>query len=124
MIQLFGFLEDGSWHSLREMALKTKTPIEDLSDYCANLSKHGLVEYDVGARRVRIGRELVNMIAMLATCDRAAKKWRRMGVGTVIVPSEKSLEIQGILMQNMTEQDLKIEFTFNAKPIEIVISTV
>jgi hypothetical protein len=46
------------------------------------------------------------------------------GVGTVIVPSQKRFQIQGIFVQNMTEQDLKIEFTFNMKPIEFVISKV
>jgi hypothetical protein len=124
VIAIFRFLEDGAWHSLKHIASKTSVPIEDLSDYCATLSKHEVVEYDADSGRVRIGRELVSMMAALNAHDRLTGKWRRMGAGTVIVPPQKGCQIQGISMQNMTEQDLKIEFTFKVKPIEIVISTV
>lgn len=123
VIEVFRFLEDGAWHSLKQIALKTRVPIEDLSDYCATLSKHRVVEYDSESGRVRIGRELVNIIAVLNAYDRARTKWPRKGAGTVIVPPQKRFQIQGISMQNMTEQDLKIEFTFKMKPVEIVIST-
>lgn len=124
MIQIFRLLKDGTWHRLKEIASKTKAPIEDVCEYCRTLSRHGVLEYDVESGRVRIGRELKNMITMLAAYDRTGEKWRRMGVETVIVPSRKRFQIQGISIQNMTEQDLKIEFTFNMKPVEIVISKV
>jgi hypothetical protein len=104
------------------MASKMRVPIEDLSDYCVTLSKHELVEYDAESCRVRIGSEFMNVITMLNAYDRAGRKWRRKGVGTVIVPPQKGFQVQGISMQNMTEQDLRIEFTFKMKPIEIVIS--
>jgi hypothetical protein len=122
MIQIFRLLEDGAWHSLKEVAWKTRVPIEDLIDCCLTLSRHEVVEYDAESDRVRIGHELKNMITMLNAHDRVGEKWRRMGAGTVIVPPHKRFRIQGISMQNMTEQDLKLEFTFNMKPIEIVIS--
>jgi hypothetical protein len=88
------------------------------------LSKHGVVEYDAESGRVRIGRELTRIIKTPKALDQDGRKWRKKGAGTVIVPPQKSLQIQGISMQNMTEQDLRIEFTFNMKPIEIVISEV
>ena len=56
--------------------------------------------------------------------DHLREKWRNTGAGTVIVPPQKGFWIQGISLQNMTDQDLRIEFTFTVKPIEIVISTV
>ena len=124
VIRIFRFLEDGGWHNLKEIASKTRCPIEDLSDYCGILSKHGDVEYDANSGRVRIGCELTSIIKTLKAQDRANGKWPKMGFGTVIVPPQKGFQIQGISMQNMTEQDLKIEFTFKVKPIEIVISTV
>jgi hypothetical protein len=124
VIAIFRFLEDGAWHSLKQIALKTRVSIEDLRDYCATLSEHEVVEYDADSGRVRIGRQIVNMIEALDAQDRVMREWRRMGAGTVIVPPQKSFQMQGISVQNMTEQDLKIEFTFKVKPIEIVISTV
>jgi hypothetical protein len=122
MIQIFRFLEDGSWHSLKELALKMRVPMEDLGGYCAALSEHEIVDYDAESGRVRIGRDLKKMITTLNSYDRKGGKWLRKGAGTVIVPPQKHFQIQGILMQNMTEQDLKLEFTFEMKPIEIVIS--
>jgi len=122
MIQIFRFLEDGAWHKLKDIAWKTRVPVEDLLDYCVTLSKHEIVEYEAQSGRVRIGRELMGMITMLNAYNRVGKKWCRKGVGTVIVPPQKGFQIQGISIQNMTEQDLKIEFTFKMKPIEIVIS--
>lgn len=98
-----------------------------MSDYCTTLSKHEVVENaaDSGARgRVRIERESINMIAALDVHDQIMGKWRRMDVGTVIFPQQKGFQVQGVSMQSMTEQDLKIEFTFDVKPIELVISTV
>jgi hypothetical protein len=124
MITIFRFLEDGAWHSLKQIASKSGVPIEELSDYCITLSKHQVLEYDAHLRRVKIGPELIGMRAALKKHDWTTGKWQRMGAGTVIVPPLKGLQIQGISLQNMTELDLKIEFTFKAKPIEIVISTV
>jgi hypothetical protein len=124
MIRVFRFLEDGAWHSLKELAGKTGFPVRDLSGYCAVLSKHQVVEYDAESGRVRMGREFAKVIAALRVGDRAEKKWDRKGTGTVIVPPQKHLQIQGIHLQNMTEQDLRLEFTFKTKPIEIVISEV
>ena len=108
---------------LKDIARKTRVPIEDLRDYCTTLSEHEVVEYDAESGKVRIGRELMKMIATLKAYDRVGKKWPRKGVGTVIVPPLKRFRMQGISMQNMTDLDLKIEFTFKMKPIEIVIST-
>ncbi len=124
MIQIFRFLEDGAWHSLKDIAWKMRVPIEDLRDYCVTLSKHKLVEHDVDSSRVRVGSEFMNMMTVLNAYDRAGGKWRRKGVGTVIVPPQKCFRMQGISLQNMTEGDLRIEFTFKMKPIEIVISEV
>lgn len=124
MIRIFRFLEDGTWHSLKEIAQKMRVPIGELVDYCAALSEYEVVEYDAASGRIRIGRELMNIVMLLIAHNRTNGKWHRMGAGTVIVPSQKGCKIQGISMQNMTEQDLKIEFTFNVKPIEILISKV
>jgi hypothetical protein len=122
MIQIFSFLEDGAWHNLKDIAWKTRVPVEHLRDYCVTLSRHEIVEYDAQSGRIRLGRELMDMITMLNANNRVGQKWCRKGVGTVIVPPQKGFQIQGISIENMTEQDLKIEFTFKMKPIEIVIS--
>ena len=122
MFQILRFLEDGAWHRLSEIGRKVRVPTDELRDHCAVLSGLGLIEYEEGSSRIRMGRELRSMISALATYNLGERKWGRMGAGTVIVPPFKQFKIQGVSMQNMTGQDLKIEFTFNVKPVEIVIS--
>jgi len=62
------------------------------------------------------------MITTPNAYDLTGRKWSKKRAGTVIIPQQKHFQVQGILMQNMTEQDLKLEFTFKMKPTEIAIS--
>jgi len=122
MIRMFAILEDGAWHSLNEIAEELGVPIEKLAHYCENISKHQVIEYDVCSGKVRIGHKLMSMIMKLRADEEAEAEWERIGAGTAIIPPQKNFQIQGVTVQNMTEQDLKIEFTFNTKLKEIVIS--
>lgn len=124
MIRLLGVLEDGAWHSLKEIAEEIGVPVKDLARYCETVSKHEFVEYEADSGRVRLGSELMGMIMKLKADEEAEAEWERIGVGTVIVPRGKSFQIQGVSIHNMTEQDLKFKFTFNKKPKEIVVSKV
>lgn len=120
MIHMFTILEDGAWHSLKEIAEQTAVPIDKLASYCQNISKHQLVEYDVKTGKVRLGNQLKNMIMKLKPDEEA--EWQRLGAGTIIIPPQKIFQIQQVTIQNTTEQDLEFEFTFNKKLREIVIS--
>lgn len=119
---MFAILEDGAWHSLNEIAEELGVPIEKLAHYCENISKHQVIEYDVCSGKVRIGHKLMSMIMKLRAHEEAEAEWERIGAGTAIIPPQKNFQIHGVTVQNMTEQDLKIEFTFNTKLKEIVIS--
>lgn len=122
MLRMFKLLEDGAWHSLKEIAEEIEVPIEKLAHYCQNISKHQVIEYDADSSKVRLGHQLTSMIKKLKADEEAEAAWEKIGAGTVIVPPEKGFQIQGVTIQNTTEQDLKFEFTFNIKLKEIVIS--
>lgn len=121
---MFRILEDGAWHSLKEITEKTAVPIEELVHRCEDAYKHGLVDYDANSGRVRLSQKFTNMIMKLRTDDDAEAYSERIGAGTVIIPAGKNFEIQGITVQNITRQDLKFEFTFTGKLKEIVVSKV
>jgi len=117
-------LEDGNWHGLEEVAEKTRIGLNELIMHCEEASKSGLVDYDVVSGRVRLGHDVMGMILQLKAENEREAEWERKGAGTAILPAGRELQIQGLWVQNQTENDLKIMFTFNIKPKEIVISKV
>lgn len=117
---MFTILQDGAWHSLKEIAEETKIPIEELEKHCEKLSKQGLIDYNPDAGIVRFGHQFKKMVMKLRAEEEA--KWEKKGAGTIIIPPEKGFQIQGVYIHNMTEQDIQFELTFNKKLKEIVIS--
>lgn len=122
MIRISRLLEDGNWHSLQEIAQKTKAEPDELAKQCEEASKKGFVEYDAKSGRVRLGHDLMSMLLQLKAENEREASWERKGAGTAILPAGKGFQVQGLWIQNQTENDLKIMFTFNLKPKEIVIS--
>jgi len=119
---MFRILEDGAWHSLKEIAEEIGVPIEELARHCEMISKNKIVEYDASSCKVRLEPQLMGMILKLKAEEEAEAEWRRRGVGTIIIPQGKGFQIQGVRIHNKTEQDLNVELTFNRKLDEIVIS--
>jgi hypothetical protein len=122
MTNMFRVLEDGAWHSLKEIAEEIGVPVEELARHCETISKNKVVEYDAGSCRVRLEPHVMSMILKLRAEEEAEADWRRRGAGTIIIPQGKGLQIQGVTIHNKTEQDLNVELTFNRKLDEIVIS--
>jgi len=121
MVQFFRLLQDGNWHSLKEIAEKTGVGLDELTKHCEEASK-GFVDYDAKSARVRLGHDLMGIILQLKAENEKKAEWERRGAGTAILPAGKGFEVQGLRVQNQTESDLKIMFTFNIKPKEIVLS--
>ena len=122
MLQTIRLLEDGEWHSLNELAKGRKTQIDELAKRCIEASQKGLVEYDPKTAKLRLSHNMTSVLLQLNAQDKKQAQWERKGAGTTIVPPEKSLRIQGLQIQNQTENDLKIEFTYETKLKEIIIS--
>lgn len=122
MVQFFRLLQDGNWHSLEEIAEKTRVGLDGLTKYCEEASQNGFVDYDAKTARVRLGHDLMGMLLQLKAENEKKAEWERKGAGTAILPAGKAFEVQGLCVQNQTESDLKIMFTFSTKPKEIVLS--
>jgi len=122
MVQFFRLLQDGNWHSLEEIAEKTGVGVDELTKHCEEASQKGFVDYDAKSARVRLGHDLMGMLLQLKAENEKEAEWERRGAGTAILPAGKGFEVQGLRVQNQTESDLKIMFTFSTKPKEIVLS--
>ena len=122
MTNLLKLLEDGAWHKLPELAQKTGHPLEELVSYCETIAKHGIVEYDATASTVRLSQELKNLITQLHAEEKAEPNWEKPGAATIIIPPEKSFQIQKVTIHNMTKQDLQFELKFDKKLKEIAIT--
>ncbi len=121
---MFRILEDGAWHNLKDIAKKIGAPTEELTHYCQNISNHNVIEYDPDSDKVRLSQKLMTMITQLKADEQAEAKWEKKGVGTIIIPPRKEIQIQGIKIHNMTEQDMELKLTFNKKLKEIAVSMI
>lgn len=119
MTSFFKLLEDGGWHSLQEIAQKTKTEIDKLKTQCQEAAKKGFIEYDADSEKARLSHNLMSLLLQLNAKNQT--KWEKKAIGTATIPAGKAFQIQGLYIQNQTEKDLEITFTFNPKPKEIII---
>jgi predicted DNA-binding ribbon-helix-helix protein len=121
MTSPFTLLEDGNWHTLQEIAQKTKIEIEKLKTQCEEASKKGFIEYDSKSSKARLSHNIMSLLLQLNAKNKTKTKWEKKGVGTATIPAGKAFKIQNLWIQNQTEKDLEITFTFNPKPKEIII---
>lgn len=122
MAKFLKFLEDGAWHALTELAKQTGYPLKELESYSQTLIEHGILEYDAAANAVRLSQELKNLLTQLCAEEDAASRWEKHGAATIIVPPEKSVQIQKVTIHNLTNQDLQFELKFNTKLKEIAVT--
>jgi hypothetical protein len=122
MSNFLKFLEDGGWHKLSELAKQTGQSLNKLESYSQALTKHDILEYDPATSNVRLGQELFNLIIQLRAEESTTPHWEKNGVATIIVPPEKSFQIQKVTMHNLTKKDLQFELKFNTKLKEIAIT--
>jgi hypothetical protein len=122
MLEIVRFLEDGGSHTLDELAEKTKVQVDELTKYCLEASKKGLLDYDPKTAKVQLAQNMMSALLKLNTQSKKKAQWKRKGAGTTIIPQNKGIRIQGLRIQNRTENDLKIEFTYKTAPEEIIIS--
>jgi hypothetical protein len=121
MTSFFTLLEDGGWHTLQEIAQKTKIEAEKLKTQFEEASKKGFIEYDALSGKARLSHNIMSLLLQLNAKSQTKTKWEKKGVGTATIPAGRAFQIQGLWIQNQTGKDLEITFTFNLKPKEIII---
>ncbi len=122
MLQIVRLLENGEWHMLDELVEKTNIQRDELTKHLTDASQKDLFDYDPKTARVRLAHNMMSVLLQLNTQNQKQARWERKGAGTTIIPPDKSCRIQGLYIQNQTENNLKIEFTYKTTPKEIIIS--
>jgi len=122
MLQIVRLLENGEWHTLDEIVEKTNIQRDELTKHLTDASQKDLFDYDPKTARVRLAHNMMSVLLQLNTQNQKQARWERKGAGTTIIPPNKNCRIQGLYIQNQTENNLKIEFTYKTTPKEIIIS--
>ena len=122
MTNLLKLLEDGACHTFSELGQKTGQTLEELLSYCETLTKYGILEHDPTTNTVRLSQEPKKLIIQLREEEKADPNWEKPGAATIIIPPEKSFQIQKVTIHNMTKQDLQFELKFNKKLKEVAIT--
>lgn len=113
-------LGDGAWHNLKELARHSRIPKQRLETLFKLLSETNIVEYETQKDQVKIKREWQQIL-------KDADKEQQIGksaIGSIVIPSKKSVTLQGIRVTNLTEKDLEISMRVNEKLEELAISIV
>ncbi len=116
----FKLIEDGAWHSIKELSKHAKIPKQKLEALSKLLSETKVLEYETQKNQVRIKQE----------CQRIFKSVPdplgdgKAAVGTLVLPAEKSVNIQGLQVTNLTGRELELSLRVNEKLEELAVSLI
>ena len=117
---LLTIIEDGSWHSLKQLSKKLDIPREKIVALSKLLSETSIVEYKDQEDKVRLKHEWRQI---LESMDKKRGDGKA-AVGTIILPPKKSLKIQDIQVTNLTDEELELDVRLiNEKIEELAINT-
>ena len=118
--QFLNLIEDGAWHSLKELSKHSSIPKQKLTNLLKLLSETNIVEYENEKSQVRIRQEWQQILRNTQEeqdCEKAA-------VGNIVLPPKKSINIQGILVTNLTEKELELGMRVEKKLEELAIGII
>lgn len=121
----FDKIKNGAWHSLTELSKTLNIPIDQLVEISKSLSEQELVKYEEKAKWVKINTDWKPLLSEEETEPEEAKEAEhKPTVGTVIIPSKKSLTIQNIQISNTTDKDLELLLRICNRFLELAISKI
>jgi len=114
-------IKNGAWHSLIELSKILHIPVEQLMEISKSLSEQGLIKYEEKAKWIKIDPDWKTFISNEEEKEIPEHK---PTVGTVIIPSKKSLSIQNLQISNITDKDLELLLRICNKSLELAISRI
>jgi len=113
-------IDDGAWHSLKELSKHSNIPKQKLDALSKMLSETNIVEYETNGEQIRIKKEWQKMLGK----PNEEQKSGKAAVGTIVLPPKKNIEIQGIQLTNLTEKEIEISMRINENLEELAIDIV
>jgi len=118
--KFLNLIDDGAWHSLKELSSYSNIPKQKLEALSKMLSETNIVEYETNGEQIRIKKEWQKMLKQHGEERESGKA----AVGTVVLPPKKNIEIQGIQLTNLTEKEIEISMRINKNLEELAIDIV
>jgi len=123
--ELLEKIKNGAWHSLTELSKTLNIPVDQLAEISRSLSGQGLVKYEEKARWIKINPDWKPLLLREeAELEEAKEAEHKPTVGTVIIPSKKSLTIQNLQISNTTDKDLELLLRICDRFLELAISKI
>ncbi|UCE95189.1 MAG: hypothetical protein JSV51_05490 [Candidatus Bathyarchaeota archaeon] len=118
--QFLNLIEDGAWHSLKKISEHSKIPRKQLKMLSRLLSETKLLKYESQKDKVRITKEWQQILRNTSE----GQKRRRATVGSFVLPAKRSVDIQGIHVTNLTENELELSMRVDEKLAELAIGMI
>lgn len=112
-LDILNVVEEEKSCNIKELAKKLDIPEAQLSKILENLSRKDIVQYNAETGKVTLPRWIENL-------DREIEEIKP-AVGTIILPKNQELTVQGITIGNLADIDLELNITLGAKRKEITI---
>ncbi len=115
--QFLSLIEDGVWHSFEDLSKKSSISKPKLAAVSKLLSEASIVEYQAKKSQIKIRNEWKQLLKK----QLEERKSGKAAVGTFVLPPESSLNVQGIKITNLTEEELELSVRVDRKLEELAI---
>lgn len=115
----FDLIKDDSWHNISELSKTLKVPPDRLGEMLKLLTEHNLIEYKQDIEKVKI-----NPKWKFICEEYDGPVQQEQAMGTVIIPPEKTVNLQGIKVTNLTDIALELNFRIDRELEEITIDKI
>lgn len=115
----FKLIKDNSWHSINELSKTLNVQPNRLSEMSKLLSEHNLIEYRQDTEEVKINPKWKFI------CEEYDEQVEQnQSIGTIIISPEKSVNLQGTTITNLTDAALELNVKVDKEIKEITISRI
>lgn len=115
----FELIKDNSWHSINELSKTLNVQPNRLSEMSKLLSEHNLIEYRQDTEEVKINPKWKFI------CEEYDEHVEQnQSIGTIIISPEKSVNLQGTTITNLTDAALELNVRVDKEIKEITINRI
>lgn len=113
-------LQDGNWHSLKEVAKDSGIPKKRLATLSKLLARPNIIEYRSKKSQVKIKKSWQRLLENTDVEESGTKA----AVGSIILPPEGTIRVQGVRMTNLLETEIEMNVRVGKKLEEIALGLV
>jgi predicted transcriptional regulator len=109
-------IEEEEIHKIKNLAEKLGISLENLEKILKDLSEQNLIECNIQTGEVKMSKWLADLNKEIENLKPA--------IGTIILPRNRQIKFQDIVIENYTNNDLELNVRLEAKLKEISICSI